>query len=165
MHHSFHPLYVDYCIYFNGNQDYFECHEVLEEYWKKVASGDKQHILVGLIQLATGLYHWRRNNFTGATRTLQKAYKQLQSKPHSFYLTPFDQKRLLQHIETSLHLLSTHTPFQSFLLPITDDMLKKEVEQAIPLLQKQDREYIIHKHKLRDRSDILRLRDIKRSRR
>ncbi|RKJ17377.1 DUF309 domain-containing protein, partial [Butyricicoccus sp. 1XD8-22] len=60
MHSLFHPLFVQYFTYFNGNKDYFECHEVLEEYWKILAPGDKKHPLVGYIQLATGMYHWRR---------------------------------------------------------------------------------------------------------
>ena len=34
MHPYHHPLFVNFIVYFNSNQDYFECHEVLEEYWK-----------------------------------------------------------------------------------------------------------------------------------
>ena len=30
---SYEPLYVAYLVYFNRDQDYFECHEVLEELW------------------------------------------------------------------------------------------------------------------------------------
>ncbi|MER2115318.1 MAG: DUF309 domain-containing protein, partial [Solibacillus isronensis] len=41
MHPLFHPLFIDYCAYFNGNNDYFECHEVLEEYWKEIAPREK----------------------------------------------------------------------------------------------------------------------------
>ena len=51
MHPLFHPLFVDYCAYFNGNEDYFECHEVLEEYWKEVAPGDKS--------CKSGLHAWQ----------------------------------------------------------------------------------------------------------
>ena len=29
--------YIEYLMYFHGNRDYFECHEVLEEYWKEVS--------------------------------------------------------------------------------------------------------------------------------
>ena len=27
--------YTDYLCYFHGARDYFECHEVMEEYWKE----------------------------------------------------------------------------------------------------------------------------------
>ena len=124
--------------------------------------GDKQHTLVGLYPTSHRSLPLRRNNFTGATRTLQKAYVHLQKQSRFFLLNTVRPKTTLQYIDKSLHLLSTYMPFQSFLLPIIDDTLKKEVEQAIPLLQQQNKEYIIHKHKLRDRSDILLLRETKR---
>ena len=31
----YNPLFVKFIVYFNENQDFFECHEVLEEYWKE----------------------------------------------------------------------------------------------------------------------------------
>ncbi|UZN00489.1 DUF309 domain-containing protein [Lysinibacillus sp. MHQ-1] len=65
---------------------FFECHEVLEEYWKEIAPGDKMHPLVGYVQLATGLYHWRRGNDTGAIRILEKAlYNFQQNEDHIFF--------------------------------------------------------------------------------
>lgn len=166
MHHTFHPLYVDYCIYFNGNQDYFECHEVLEEYWKIVAPGDKNHVFVGFIQLATGLYHWRRNNFNGAIRTLQKAYVNFQANENSPYLIPIDKEDLVNHIEKSMIMITHHKPFQSFSITIKDSALQQIVQEAIRYLPSQDNHYIIHKHKLRNRDDILQARESKkRSRR
>ena len=86
MHPLLHPLFIDYCAYFNGNEDYFECHEVLEEYWKVVAPGEKLHPLVGYVQLATGMYHWRRENFDGAARILKKAIDNLETNEALEYL-------------------------------------------------------------------------------
>ncbi len=37
--------YLDYLVYFHGHRDYFECHEVLEEYWKKDQAGKKRFSL------------------------------------------------------------------------------------------------------------------------
>lgn len=162
MHHTFHPLYVNYCIYFNGNQDYFECHEVLEEYWKMVAPGDKNHILVGFVQLATGLYHWRRDNVTGAARILQKAYQNFCDNKDSLYLSPINQKDLFSHLENSIELVIQQKPFQAFFLNIQDKELKNSVQAAIKELPVPDNNYITHKHKLRDRSDILMARELKR---
>lgn len=68
-------------------------HEVLEEYWKDIAPGDKNHPLVGYVQLATGLYHWRRGNFTGAVRILQKALANFQyNVGHAFFLQKWTTK-------------------------------------------------------------------------
>ena len=77
-----HPLFVQFIVYFNENQDYFECHEVLEELWKKKEPLDKDHWLVALILLSTGLYHWRRGNRKGAEKTLQNAQHDSTSYKH-----------------------------------------------------------------------------------
>lgn len=155
LHHSFHPLYVDYCTYFNGNQDYFECHEVLEEYWKEVAPGEKLHPLVGLIQLATGLYHWRRENFAGAVRSLEKGIRNFHLNAQSPYLAPIHMELLLQHMEDALIKIKNEDTFHSFKLPIQQQDLQQLVEKQIGQLPNDSAIFLLHKHKLRDRSDIL----------
>ena len=58
--------YIQFLIHFHGDYDYFECHEILEEYWKTKPRGNRDHYLVGLIQIAVSLYHHRRSNWNGA---------------------------------------------------------------------------------------------------
>lgn len=72
--------YIQFLVHFHGDRDYFECHEILEEYWKETIKGDKQSIWVGLIMLAVSNYHFRRNNNSGAQRTLQKAISIFENK-------------------------------------------------------------------------------------
>lgn len=159
MHPLFHPLYVEFCIYFNGNQDYFECHEVLEEYWKELAPGEKHHTLVGLVQLATGMYHWRRGNFTGAERILTKANTILRKNETSTFLARFDKEDLFTNIEAAIAMTSKLDSFQPFTLKIVDSSLHEQVLAGIrelpPIV---DKEFLLHKHRLRDRSDILNTR-------
>ena len=38
--------YIDYLVHFHGDRDYFECHELLEEHWKKTK--EDTAILFGL---------------------------------------------------------------------------------------------------------------------
>lgn len=154
-------MFVEFCIYFNGNQDYFECHEVLEEYWKDIAPGDKQHLLVGLVQIATGMYHWRRGNYNGAHRIFKRAFAILQGEAHSPFLAPFDKGDLVQNLEASIQKTNEQKPFQSFSLYITDENLKELVSIGIAELPSQKEEYLLHKHKLRDRSDIIEARQEK----
>ena len=71
--------YIEFLMYFHGNRDYFECHEVLEEYWKEVDPGNRSSHWVGLIQVAVGFYHYRRGNLAGALRTFHKAIKNIES--------------------------------------------------------------------------------------
>lgn len=60
---------------FNDEQ-FFECHEVLEQAWLE-ASGPQKTILQGLIQVAVAFYHLRRENFVGARRLLAAGLEKL----------------------------------------------------------------------------------------
>lgn len=161
MHPLFHPLFVDYCSYFNGNEDYFECHEVLEEYWKEIAPGEKQHPLVGYVQLATGLYHWRRGNFAGANRILQKAMVIFQKSDDSPFYEYIHKQDLLEHMQNSLLRIQHSQHFIAFQLPIVNDPLQLLVSQKMTSLPSLSTQYIMNKHMLRDRSDILAAREAK----
>ena len=156
-----HPLYVDFCNYFNGTQDYFECHEVLEEYWKEVAPGDKEHALVGLIQLATGMYHWRRNNFSGATKILTKSFHNMKRNEQSIFLKPLNLPLLKKQLLQSISQVEQHKPFHSFKIDIVNCELKKLVDIRMLEQPKADEHFLLHKHMLRDRTEVLEARAAK----
>lgn len=161
MHPLFHPLFIDYCAYFNGNEDYFECHEVLEEYWKEIAPRDKQHPLVGYIQVATGLYHWRRGNVKGAGKALKNARTLLKHNnlPAFSELIAFPQ--FIAHIDHSLAKIHAKQPFQPFQITVTNDELNSLVSKHIKSLPAQSKHFLVNKHMLRDRSEILQAREAK----
>ncbi|MGN7476536.1 DUF309 domain-containing protein [Solibacillus silvestris] len=161
MHPLFHPLFVDYCAYFNGNDDYFECHEVLEEYWKEIAPSQKLHPLVGYVQLATGMYHWRRGNFSGAKRMLGKAISNFEHNRESEFFDFVDLEELHPTMKLHLQKIEANTPFTRFSLPIENGKLLKSVEDKIKLLPPLDPHFIFNKHMLRDRSEILEAREFK----
>lgn len=163
MHPLFHPLFVDYCSHFNGTQDYFECHEVLEEYWKKHSPNDKKHPLVGYIQLATGLYHWRRQNKKGALRILTKAYSIFQENKNSEFFEYVDFNHLCDYCIKSIEKIKQDCPFEAFQLQILNKELKSLVEKRIVELPKDSYHFLLNKHMLRDRSDILIARELKRN--
>ncbi|MHA0857946.1 DUF309 domain-containing protein [Paenibacillus sp. CMAA1364] len=75
---KYEELYVSYLVYFNRDQDYFECHEVLEELWLRK---DKDPLYKGLLQVAVGLYHFRNHNITGARKMMYRALSQLEQYP------------------------------------------------------------------------------------
>ena len=161
MHPLFHPLYIEYCTYFNGNRDYFECHEVLEEYWKQQAPGDKLHPLVGYVQLATGMYHWRRNNNIGALKILKKAIKNFSMNKSSPYFDFIDFKTLYKNTELVIQAIEKNESFSPFKLTFTNAEFASKVQEQINQLTKLPSEYLLHKHMLRDRSDILEMRRLK----
>jgi len=61
------PLYVRGIVLFN-EEDFFECHEIWEELWRR-ERGPSRQFYKGLIQAAVSLYHSGRGNLRGA-RTL-----------------------------------------------------------------------------------------------
>jgi hypothetical protein len=55
---------------------YFECHEFLEEVWKK-ESGDEKAFLKGLIHAAVAFYHLEYENYKGTINYITRSYKRL----------------------------------------------------------------------------------------
>ncbi|MGX9133786.1 DUF309 domain-containing protein [Rummeliibacillus sp. JY-2-4R] len=162
MHPMHHPLFIQFLTYFNGNQDYFECHEVLEKYWKEVAPRDKTHPLTGWIQLATGLYHWRRGNFKGANTILKKAESTLSASIYNPFLEEINTFKLIQHIHLTQENIKNNIPYVFWTIDIISSDLKSKVERSIAALPPSDYYFIQNKHMLRDRSDIILTREEKR---
>ncbi|MDV6377637.1 DUF309 domain-containing protein [Sporosarcina sp. GW1-11] len=163
MHPYYHPHFLHFIVYFNDNQDYFECHEVLEEYWKEQQNFSKEHPLTGYILMATGLYHWRRGNIKGATRTLRNALRRFQQMPdrYSDYKKEVAVDQVIQQLENALDRIDSGKCFTAFSLPISPALQHAaEHEQPMRLLPKNSAA-VIHKHMQRDRSDILLQREEK----
>jgi predicted metal-dependent hydrolase len=168
MHPYHHPLFLNFIVYFNRNQDYFECHEVLEEYWKSVPGYTKDHPLTAFILLSTGLYHWRRGNVQGAYRTLVKAEDRMLHfcKFDARYTIDIDYRQLVQDTERSIRKLQNGETFSPFLILLTSETLQRSVDETAATMEllPVGSNAVIHKHMLRDRSDILAEREKKRRR-
>ncbi|HSJ38485.1 MAG TPA: DUF309 domain-containing protein [Planococcus sp. (in: firmicutes)] len=164
MHPLHHPLFIQYIIHFNSNEDYFECHEVCEEYWKDVAPKDKMHPLAGWIQMAVGMYHWRRSNFPGALRSFIRAKDKLSDA--GIWTEGFDSEILTIQLSDSIEAVTARREFTSYRLPVISDELAQAVshymaENPTDLL---DTHFLMHKHRLRDRTSIINLREQKKRR-
>lgn len=61
-----------------NREEWFECHETLEELWVG-AKGELRDFYQGLLQLAVALHHWRSGNLKGAV-TLFKGSGDLLSR-------------------------------------------------------------------------------------
>jgi predicted metal-dependent hydrolase len=75
---------------------YFECHEVLEELWRR-ETGAIKPFYQGLIHCAVALYHARNGNKLGASRQYSKAKVKLQ--PFAPEYSGVDVNALLQEVE------------------------------------------------------------------
>ncbi|GHH98130.1 DUF309 domain-containing protein [Neobacillus kokaensis] len=154
--------YIEFLIHFHGDRDYFECHEILEDYWKDIDPGNKDSIWVGLILLAVSTYHHRRGNFKGAKRTLEKAIKIVQSHNAILPRLGFKESDFIHLLDSRLRMIESNQTYFSFSLPITDPQL---IELCLNTCHQQGFEWgkdsdltndhLIHRHKLRDRTSVI----------
>lgn len=147
MHALFKQAFSDYIIQFHVHRDYFECHEIMEDAWKQKSYFTKQDPEVALIMLATAMYHLRRHNKRGATTLIKKTILLLEM--NSNFLSEYLNISVL--IE-QLSAIQQNLTYQPITLPVIDAIDTNyycEPTQAI-----------IHKHKLRDRSEVIHARQL-----
>ncbi|MCA0758531.1 DUF309 domain-containing protein [Paenibacillus sp. N4] len=162
---TFPHAYVCFLVEFHASRDYFECHELLEEYWKEHPGDPLSETWVGLIQLAVGLYHERRGNRRGALKMLMKAEAKLSAAPID--TIGLDKQRLLEQLArrtsqlsrdesldggfyTDLDLLITSTELRS---ECEAECVKRGLDWGKP--SRLEDAGVIHRHKLRDRSEVV----------
>ena len=150
--------YVEYLVQFHAVRDYFECHEILEDYWKDHPDSPHRETWVMLIQLAVSLYHERRGNRAGAVKLMTGAISRFNAE-HMRQLG-VDGERLLEMMQRRLDALRSgiDVPYIDLNLPIIDGQLMRRCEERAEELgrafgQASDMtdEYLLNRHKLRDR--------------
>ena len=152
--------YIQYLAHFHGDRDYFECHEILEEYWKGTNEG-KHSVWVGFILLAVSNYHFRRGNKEGSGRTLRKAITifENQIQNQSFGI---DMEYLIKLSKERLISIQLDEVYSSFDLPITDMTLLAKCQTICHLKgfhwgqnSNLDDLNLIHRHLTRERRGII----------
>jgi len=152
--------YVRYLIYFHAERDYFECHEVLEEYWKEHPEDPRGDAYVVLIQIAVASYHERRGRRSGAAKMLNGAVERMTRTSLAPLGLDHDQTR--SRLEERLRALEAgDAPFEDLNLPIADPALlaacrercrgTADWEQPSPM----EDMFLLNKHTLRDRSGVI----------
>ena len=154
--------YIDFIVHFHGDRDYFECHEILEEFWKEIDSKNKNSIWVGFIQLAVANYHYRRGNFNGAFRTLHKSLQILTLYKEELDRLGIDPNRIFEQMNHQLVNIDHHLDYQSMNLPLhSNELIEKCINRSQELQMKWLIESdlnnieIVHRHLKRDRSTLL----------
>jgi len=158
-----HPLpYLHYLVHFHIDQDYFECHEVLEDYWKKQTDQKRDSVWVGLIQVAVAFYHHRRGNWRGSEKMLQKAIDILKKQMEQLDDLGIDSKSWLQQLSGRLAAIQHRHPFSPSNIPFTDCQIIEEYKHfqrsCLPEVTANPGKpdpFIIHKHAMRDRSEVI----------
>jgi predicted metal-dependent hydrolase len=94
-----------------NDEEFFQCHEVLEEAWKPERE-PRRLFLQALIHLAVGHYHCQRGNPIGARRQLHKGLKKLAK-----YLPAcegIDTSRLYQESLAALEQIEAGVPLSTY---------------------------------------------------
>ena len=139
----------EYLLLFECHADYFECHEVLEEAWQ---AGGRSHLgYAALIQYAVSHYHARRGNVAGAEKSRRYLKQKLPLAAPSLEALGVDVARLASMIEDGAFetTIPLHRAERNRI-----DALKSEYPPTTLTF-----EQLVHKHVMRDRSDVLRERD------
>ncbi len=151
--------YLEYLVYFHADRDYFECHEILEEYWKE--QGMNNLVWVGLIQIAVSQYHYRRGNMAGAYKMLYSAISLLEQKQNEVEQLGFHASELLTLLNKNLQSMNDNMPYHSLQLPLKEPVIKECQslcsQRGVIWGTTSDlsNEFLLHKHTLRDRSDVV----------
>ncbi|MBB6669136.1 DUF309 domain-containing protein [Cohnella nanjingensis] len=159
----FPPPFVDYLAQYHGTRDYFECHEIMEEYWKQQGPVDARYIgcWLVLIRLSVMQYHARRSNGKGAFKLLAKCAAEIDSGLMDEI--GLDGERLAEMIRARLAAWGgpEGVRYDDFDLPIREPGLLEAAKRRTSELGAQWSSdglaagaAIVNRHKLRDRSDV-----------
>ncbi|RKD26749.1 hypothetical protein BEP19_16240 [Ammoniphilus oxalaticus] len=128
---KFHRLYIEFLYYFNIERDYYECHEVMEEYWMNQGNNGW---LQSLLQVAVGLHHFRNQNINGAIKLFEQALRK--KEIHWDGTLGIDDLQLFQQVEDYVNKLYRYEQepfsFYDLTIKITDPSLRQLVEQCVP---------------------------------
>ncbi|WP_409346840.1 DUF309 domain-containing protein [Paenibacillus sp. MBLB4367] len=156
--------YVSYLIEFHAKRDFFECHELLEEYWKENPDSPYRDQWVGLIQLAVSLYHQRRGNLAGAVKMMESAIGKLSGG--EITELGIHAGRLQEKLRERVVQLNGSAPYEDMNIPLADLELEKACTEAC---ERQGLKWeapselanraLLDRHTLRDRSGVIRERE------
>ncbi|MCR2802916.1 DUF309 domain-containing protein [Paenibacillus soyae] len=156
--------YIAYLVEFHATRDFFECHELLEEYWKEHPDDGLGETWIGLIQTAVGQYHERRGNLRGAASMYGKAAGKLLASP--LERLGLDREDLIRQLEARREAAEAGTSgYEDIKMRLADSELAALCEEKCRErglvwgksgLDAADE--VIHRHLTRDRTEVVEAR-------
>ena len=160
--YSFPSPYLSFLVHFHENHDYFECHEVLEEYWKEKTDQSRDSVWIGLIQTAVSLYHHRRGNLAGAKKLATKALEILENRKDELTDLGIDGEAFIKQSARRLQEINEGKAFTDMAIPFADKEVVEQYrrfQESCAVSLEKDPDYLYNKHLLRDRSRVLAARE------
>ncbi len=163
MRSAYPEAYVRFLAHYHGDRDFFECHELLEEYWKEHPSSPYRDEWVGLIQAAVGMYHYRRGNVAGAAKSFAGALRR--GSPARLQGLGLDAERWLERLAETRRAALAGEPYRDVDMPVADVALLAEATAACEALgfawgapSRMEDPELLHRHARRDRTDVIEAR-------
>ncbi len=154
--------YINFLVHFHGDRDYFECHEVLEEYWKEDEKDKRKRYWVALIQIAVSLYHHRRGNYSGSLKMMRNALFILESESEALALLGLNKEKLLTLLKNRIIEIDCQQPYSSLFLPIEDEELLRicktrclDTGLVWGSVSDISNNSLVNRHTLRDRNNVI----------
>ena len=107
-----------------NEEEFFECHDVLEELWSE-AEGEPKKYLQGLIQASVALFHFGNENFGGAKKLYISARKNLD--PYGDAYMGVELKRFLADFQACFQELLDNTEDYPTTVSLQDELVPKIV--------------------------------------
>ena len=120
-----HPQsFIDYLYKFNIEAAYYECHEILENYWMIDLDNQNQrkHYWATLIQIAVAVYHYQNNNIKGASGILNRVLENINIEKEHFEKLGINVKELLVIINQQLSNINAGIKYQKIEIPISKQL-------------------------------------------
>lgn len=157
--------YIRFLAEYHGSRDYFECHEVMEEYWKDQPHSKYTGCWLVFIRISVACYHARRGNWNGARKMMTKASEEV--NPSLMSELGLDGPQLATMLaRTQNHWITdVDLMYEPLNLPILDEQLLQRSQQYC--LEQgwlwegtiaDTNEELIHKHLRRDRAEVVEAR-------
>ncbi|MCC3373223.1 DUF309 domain-containing protein [Cohnella sp. REN36] len=155
--------FVAFLAEYHGTRDYFECHEIMEEFWKREREKGGRHVGCWLVltRLSVVQYHARRGNGRGAFKLLSKANAEIDGVLMSEI--GLDGERLTAMMRERLAAWGQPegVRYDDFNLPIREPALREAARrrsaelgaawQADGMAAGED---VVHRHATRDRTEV-----------
>nr|WP_263313225.1 DUF309 domain-containing protein [Mammaliicoccus sp. Marseille-Q6498] len=153
---------ISFHYHFHVLRHYFECHDILEEHWKDQEHFTKNDAIVSLILFSTACYHYRRGNFKGALKSYKNAL-QVAELNTEFEHLGIEKAQYISLINTQLMRIEQGETYNNIQLPLTTacyQSLESTYEDFEFNYNTDVSDYIKHYHLLRDRSEVIKSRNL-----
>lgn len=94
---------------FFNREYFFEAHDTLEELWMDAREQTQRDLFHGLVNIATGFYHYRMGNRNGMQSQLQKGVDKLSQVPSRYF--GVNVEKLLQEVQPYIQKEYLHATF------------------------------------------------------